>query len=539
MNIDNLIKKAANIKELPEQSQKVRVWLSWYANRVPGFHEYKLRHNNKTLDRHRKSMSMAKSVCETWARVLLNEKCDIVIPDNDKPLLDKTLNELNFWHIANGAIEKAFALGTGALVLGIEDLEIGDKGTIRTNGAKPTIDFINAMKIYPLRINHGVVTECAFASVEGDTTTVVVHRKGDNGNYFIDNFIYVKDNEEPVNQWTFDTKSNIAWFFLISPALESNYINENGEVTERHISIFGNAIDTLMSIDERYDEFDWEFKANKTRIYLSEESLDNHEQQKGEVPFDLDQSYFIKLPDADPTSNETGPYVNPQSTPIRAQEFIDGINKELSILAYKVGLGENYFNFNGTALMTATQVISEKSTMYGNVKKHEIPLETMLINFTQALIGACNNFTDIKFSQINKEDISVKFDDSIFEDTDTQKKADKEDVSAGIMSPIEYRMKWYGEDEDSANKNYARLFTYNLLDKYASSFTQGLMTPSDFVEKVYPFAINKAEIIKYLEENKNSGEYDLNEIYLDGKDGEDNNNEVEDNETDDTKKRDE
>ena len=50
-------------------------------------------------------------------------------------------------------------------------------------------------------------------------------------------------------------------------------------------------------------------------------------------------------------------------------------------------------------------------------------------------------------------DITISFQDSITTDEETERKQDMQDISMGIMSPVEYRMKWYGEDEATAEKN--------------------------------------------------------------------------------------
>jgi len=56
----------------------------------------------------------------------------------------------------------------------------------------------------------------------------------------------------------------------------------------------------------------------------------------------------------------------------------------------------------------------------------------------------------MNFGTIADEDIAIGFDDSIFEDTETEQQRDRENVAAGLMSKVEYRMKWYGEDDVTA-----------------------------------------------------------------------------------------
>ena len=53
--------------------------------------------------------------------------------------------------------------------------------------------------------------------------------------------------------------------------------------------------------------------------------------------------------------------------------------------------------------------------------------------------------------------ITVNFDDSIITDTESERAQDRQDVSMGAMGLVEYRMKWYGEDEATARKMLPKL----------------------------------------------------------------------------------
>jgi hypothetical protein len=50
-------------------------------------------------------------------------------------------------------------------------------------------------------------------------------------------------------------------------------------------------------------------------------------------------------------------------------------------------------------------------------------------------------------------EITVDFDDSIIEDKTAERQTDRQEVASGIMSRLEYRMKWYNETEEEALKN--------------------------------------------------------------------------------------
>lgn len=42
-------------------------------------------------------------------------------------------------------------------------------------------------------------------------------------------------------------------------------------------------------------------------------------------------------------------------------------------------------------------------------------------------------------------DVSVIYDDSIVQDTASEKRKDMDEVAAGLMTREEYRRKWYGD----------------------------------------------------------------------------------------------
>ena len=47
-------------------------------------------------------------------------------------------------------------------------------------------------------------------------------------------------------------------------------------------------------------------------------------------------------------------------------------------------------------------------------------------------------------------EFACKFKDSILTDEESERQQDRQDVSMGAMSLLEYRMKWYNEDEETA-----------------------------------------------------------------------------------------
>ena len=134
-----------------ETYEHIDEWLEWYQNDAAKFHHYKLYNGIVTTNQERYKLGMAKTVCEDWANLLLNERVTINAGDYNERLAE-ILKDNNFQKQGNQLIEKAFALGTGAFV---EYLD-ADKQVI--------IDYIRADMIYPLSWDNGDITECAFGT---------------------------------------------------------------------------------------------------------------------------------------------------------------------------------------------------------------------------------------------------------------------------------------------------------------------------------------------------------------------------------------
>jgi len=50
-------------------------------------------------------------------------------------------------------------------------------------------------------------------------------------------------------------------------------------------------------------------------------------------------------------------------------------------------------------------------------------------------------------------EVTINFNDSILNDEETERNRDLQEVGVGLMSAVEYRMKWYGESKEEAQEN--------------------------------------------------------------------------------------
>lgn len=434
---------------------KVYEWKSWYQGNVKGFHNYTVQNGERQVKCRRYSLGMGKKLCEDWANLLMNEKVQITLEgQKEQDFIDLVLTENNFTVKANEMQEMKSALGTVAYVPRVIGQEISESGDIVPGNASGIVlDYVTIENIYPLSWQNGYISECAFSSevTRGgkDYLYLQIHRREDNGNYVIENRIYRYDNEQLADEQLVNVKG----FENIPPVVHTgsdrrqfvidrpNIANNVNYLLPTGIAIYANAIDVLQGVDIAYDSYVNEFKLGKKRIMVKPSAA---QYLDGTPAFDPDDVVFYVMPE----DTEDGAVVTPIDMTLRTAEHNAGIQDQLNILSSKCGFGETYYRFDGGSVATATQVISENSTMFRTIKKMEIVLEQALVELCRILLRMGNTAMN---AGLNEDvEISIDFDDSIIEDKQTDFSRDMQLLSAGIMNDWEFRMKWMNEDEATA-----------------------------------------------------------------------------------------
>lgn len=412
---------------------RIELWQKWYMGKVPAVHNYVQYNGKKKLRRTRKTLGLAKTVSEDWANLLLNEKVQIGIKEKGKKeKIDAVLAANQFEQRGNQLVEQTFALGTGALVEYLDGDEI-------------KIDYIRAGMIYPLSWDNGRVKECAFGSerVRGKKKQIYlnIHRL-ENGKYVIENHLFdhnggaMTETELPEGVLPeVHTNSVVPRFQILTPNIANNLEPDS----PLGISVYANALDQLESADLVYDSYCNEFRLGKKRITvpISMARIVMEEEGVSTPVFDDNDTEFYALPQDDKSENK----IQEHNMEIRADAHEAGLQTMLNLVSWKTGSGGKRYVFRDGQLKTATEVISEDSDLYRNLKKHEKMLNTVLealVNSIAELLG------------LGKVTASVTFDDSVIEDSNTEKMTFMQEIRDGLRQPWEYRVKFFGEDEATA-----------------------------------------------------------------------------------------
>lgn len=460
MKLDDFLQKEYNYNPSVRDDMQTYIdqWHSWYKGNVKKFHNYFIYNGNRKVRQQRFTMNMAKEISEDWSDILWSEKCEISMKNKkSQDQFDELVDTLDFNTLINQSLEKSGALGTAGAVVSVYDLVNNEDGmTLDVSEAKTRVDLVDIDWIYPLSWNNKEITECAFGSVEYSKgiryVILSVHKLNDKGNYVIYNHLF-KDNNGNLSEITdmegtineFDTQSPIKWFSIFKPLLTNNLFNNS----PFGIPHYANAIDNLKSVDLCFDAIKNEINDGRKRTFVRADMF-NYDDGEQKLVFDPNDTTVYQLPSG-ATKDDL---IQSDSDTLRTSQQIETLNTELNILGSKVGFGENHYHFDGTNLSTATAVISSNSKLFRRKKKLEIGYESAIYDLVQAICYASSQFGQYN---INTEDMVIQFDDSIIEDKEAESDRAMREVSAGLISKVEYREKIFGETEAIAEENIQKI----------------------------------------------------------------------------------
>lgn len=469
-----------DISEKLNWEKYIDIWSSWYRGKVRRFHNYYIYNGQRKVKMEKRSLQGAKKVAEDWADLLFNEKVYINLQKGeDTKALNDILRQNNAEVIINQGLEKSFAIGTGALVVSVQDIE-QEENILDVTNAKIKLEFVECKKIIPLTWENGKIIECAFVTTKhkkGQTYIyIAMHVLNDKGNYVIKNYMFkgkyssfVEANNEEKEGFLeeFDTQSNIPWFSIIKPNICNNIDSE----TPFGLSVYANAIDTLKCLDNAYDGLDNEVTIGRRRTFIAEEMM-TYDDGEGKMVFDPNDISVYRMP----RGFNKDSLIEHDDANLRADQFISTVNYQLNILSSKVGFGQERYKFDGQAIQTATGVISENSDMFRTIKKHEQMLEDSLITIIKAIAYASTVFGNVN---IDASVVTIDFDDSIIEDRGAEKVRAMQEVAQDLRSKESYMINYRNLNEQQVKKELEKIQQEKMSNQEAFGFTTNTETEGE------------------------------------------------------------
>lgn len=467
-------------------------WQAIYKGYYKAWHEVPMKTLNdpKGKTRTMATMNAGKMACSQMARYVWNERCDITAssaahensnePDPLNEFLQEVLRENRFGTAFGDLVEKAMALGGGALREWVEipkDENGNDAGEGRIR-----LGYTMASQFVPTAWTNGKVKSGIFVSREardGYYYTVVEWHHWDGKTYRVTNDLYrmpIKETEEPQNilGWWYplneiypllspDTiieDAKAAYFQYVRP-FGANYADDNSPLG---MSIYAPALNTLHGIDIMFDSLQREFVLGKKRIIVPARAMRSTAGVNAGAPpqryFDADDEAWEALA----TDNPEDLKIYDNSVDLRVNEHITGINGELAILCDQIGFDPGTLSFDAAkGMKTATEVISENSKTYSTVKAHENNIGDALTDMVHAIFdlavkyGLSYKGTPVEQLLAGGYSVSVKFDDSIIQDKDAEINRGVMLVGAALMSKKKFMVDTLGYTPEDADAELARI----------------------------------------------------------------------------------
>ena len=319
-------------------------------------------------------------------------------------------------------------------------------------------EFVSADKIIPISFgDDGKPNDIAFLTVKkvGDTDyfTRLERHYFVNGNLTIENKCFHSQtandiglpcNLEAVEEWENIEPGPIAYPGMnrMDFGFYRNPIKNKIDGSACGVSIFDSAIDMIKKADIQGARLDWEYESGERAIHVDNRAL---KQDKSTGKFGMSKLNKRLYRGMNLEAGKDQELLKEYSPEMRDEAFKRGLEEYKREIEFSVGLAYGDLSNAQEVAKTATEIKASKNRKYNRVTAIQNNLYDCLEDFVAGL-AFYNSMLNSGY------EFSCKFNDSILTDEETERQQDRQDVSMGVMSHLEYRMKWYNEDEKTAKK---------------------------------------------------------------------------------------
>lgn len=384
-----------------------------------------------------KSLGIEEGICREFADTVLTEMETSISIDKLDQVYQKTVAKLNE-NLQEG-------LGLGSFVL------------------KPTgpdkAEFVTADKFIPIAFgDDGKPLDIGFLTVkrvgESDYFTRFERHYFVDGSLTIENKCYHSQSQEDigilcslenVEEWknilpgpvTYQGMDRMDFGYYRNP------LRNRIDGSPCGVSVFEAARERIRKADIQCARLDWEYESGERAIHVDNRAL-QHDKRSGRFGMArLNKRLYRGLNLEDGKDKEL---LREYSPDMRDEAYKRGLEEYKREIEFVVGLAYGDLSDVQDVAKTATEIKTSKARKYNRVSAIQANLQECLEDFAAGLAFYNGMYT-------SGYDFLCKFNDSILTDEEAERQQDRQDVSMGVMSHLEYRMKWYNEDEATAAKN--------------------------------------------------------------------------------------
>lgn len=432
----------------PEMKEHIEMWESMYSNQSPW------------LDENVHSLGLASMIASEKARMATLEMSVKVTGDNEraeflKKQFDKVLasirKNLEYGIALGGIVVKPYVVSAP------------------NNTYKIEVNYTKASNFYPLGFSaEGDVIDAAFVDrviTKDFIYSKVEHHKLVDNTVIVENLAFKKGNDNvgysndytelgypialsEVSEWAnlaprveLENMDRLLFAYFKMP--QANNIDIDSPLG---VSGFSRAVDLIKDADEQYSNLLWEFEGGQLAVDVDRTALNPEKNRRGEDTYTLpklqDRLFRRTL---DLGEDEAYHVFNPT---LRDKSILNGLN---SILMHI----EDVCDLSRGTLSTIAYTEARTATELKILKQRSYAANCDIQKELQKVLDDCLVIMDIYcdlYDIVPSGDYEVAYcwDDSIIIDKDAERQIDLIDVEKGLMSKVEYRIKWYGETQEQA-----------------------------------------------------------------------------------------
>lgn len=413
-----------------DMADKISMWGRMYQN------------NADWLDKNTKSLNLPAAIASELARLTTLEMKSEVTGSSRADYLNESYRNV----LDDIMIQCEYACAKGGLMF----KPYVDNGNI-------AVDYIQADSFVPTASDsNGKITGAVFVSqiTRGDKYYTRLEYHNLSGTmYHIINKAFMSDSErdigreislESVEEWKDITpectianvKQPLFGYFKMPFA---NTIDPSSPVG---VSAYSRATELIKEADKQYSRLLWEFEGSELAVH-GDTTLFRKDEKGNNIYPKRKERLFVDLELSDEPYNVFSPA-------IRDTSLINGLNAILRRVEFNCNLAYGTLSDVQDVDKTAEEIKSSKQRSYTVICQIQKALQTALEDLLYAMDTLATLY---KLAPAGMYEVNFDFDDSIVNDKVDERAQDRLDIQMGVMSLVEYRSKYYGEDIKTAKKN--------------------------------------------------------------------------------------
>ncbi len=204
------------------------------------------------------------------------------------------------------------------------------------------------------------------------------------------------------------------------------------------VSVYSGAtVSLIWQADEQWRQLIREYKTGKRRMMIDRSVMDSSQADDEIYEYGTfsDSNFFQ--------------FINPE---IRDEPLYNGFQHILQRIEFNVGLAFGSISDPQSVEKTATEIISAKQRQFVTEKSIQKALQDSLDGLVYAMSALCDL---AKLAPAGTYKVDYHWGDGVLDDPESKRQDMAMGLSllnASIIGPVEYRMRYFGEDEETARK---------------------------------------------------------------------------------------